>query len=109
MLRKKKRNFQKFDVLLEEKKAFGIMVSKCQSKEEAFSYPMTSLPKSIANPNGSLYGSDKAKFCNYLIGNFFSLDHRYEAHWIIDCGQALRQVNPCDTENISIIYWIGCC
>ena len=73
------------------------MVSKCQSKEEAFSYPMTSLPKSIANPNGSLYGSDKAKFCNYLIGDFFSLDHKYEAHWIIDCGQAIRQVDLRDT------------
>ena len=51
MQKKKKETFKKFDVLLEEKKAFGIMVSKCQSKEEAFSYPMTSLPKSIANPN----------------------------------------------------------
>lgn len=86
------------------------MVSKCQSKEEAFSYPMTSLPLSIANPNGSLYGSDKAKFRNYLISDFYSLEPEYEARWIIDCGQAIRQVNPRDTYGeFSAIYWIGCC
>ena len=34
---------------------------------EAFSYPITSLPISIASPDSSLYQSDKAGFRNHII------------------------------------------
>ena len=47
------------------------MVSKCTSKEEAFTFPMTTLPLSIAKPNGALCSGDKAKLRNELIGEFF--------------------------------------
>ena len=70
----KDENPKVLDILIEEKRAFGVMVSKCASKEEAFSFPMTSLPLSIANPNGSLYSSDKSKFRNVLIGDSFSTE-----------------------------------
>ena len=64
-------NSTKVDISIEEKKAFGMMVSKCESKEEEFSYPMT-LPLSIANTNGFLYSSEKAKFRNDLIDDCYS-------------------------------------
>ena len=48
--------------LKEERQAFGVIISKCKSLDEAFSFPITSLPLNVANPNGTLYQSDKAKF-----------------------------------------------
>ena len=83
---------KKLDILMEEKKAFGMMVSKCESKEEMFSYPMTSLPLSIANPDGSLYSLDKAKFRDNLIGDNYSTEPGMGAAWIFYCGHAIRQV-----------------
>ena len=38
-----KKTSKKFDVLKEEKKAFGIIILECKSLDEAFSYPITSL------------------------------------------------------------------
>ena len=73
------------------------MISKCESKEEAFSYPMTSLPLSIANPNGALYSGDEAKFRNELIGDFYTImESPSDSVWIIDGGHAIRQVKPRD-------------
>lgn len=96
-IEKKKKNSKKVDILIEEKQAFGVMISKCKSKEEAFSYPITSLPLSIANPNGTLYSADKAKFRNFLIGSSTHNKCNYDATWIIDLGYAIRQIKPKDT------------
>ena len=73
------------------------MIAKCKSKEEAFSYPITSLPLSIANPDGSLYSSNKAQFRNLLISQSVIDSTLLDAMWIIDAGYAIRQVNPKDT------------
>ena len=70
------------------------MVSKCESKEEGFSYPMTTLPMSIANTDGSLCSSDKARFRNELIDDLFTLHPNFDALWIIDAGYAMRQDKP---------------
>ena len=96
-IEKKKTRSKKVDILLEEKQAFGVMVSKCNSKEEAFSCPMTSLPLSIANPDGFLYSSDKAKFRNDLISDAQSEQALTDAIWIIDMGYAIRQIKPRET------------
>ena len=94
---KKVKRAKKVDILLEEKQAFGIIISKCKTKEEGFSYPMTSLPLSIANPNGSMYSADKSKFRNNLIGSFFTEKGNSNALWIIDAGYAIRQIKPQET------------
>lgn len=94
---KKVKRAKKVDILLEEKQAFGIIISKCKTKEEGFSYPMTSLPLSIANPNGSLYSANKAKFRNHLIGTFSTVEGNSNALWIIDAGYAIHQIKPRDT------------
>ena len=44
---------------------FGVTAAKPTDLHKAFSYPITSLPLSIASPDSSLYQSDKAGFRNY--------------------------------------------
>ena len=46
--------------------AFGVTAAKPTDLHEAFSYPTTSLPLSIASPNSSLYQSEKAGFRNIM-------------------------------------------
>ena len=86
---------KKIDVLIEEKKALGFAAS-CESKAEAFSYPLTHYPLNIANPNGTLYNGDKASFRNYLISNSIASAPPLHATWIIDAGYAIRQVKVRD-------------
>ena len=47
-------------VLTEDKQAFGTIVAKATSLHEEFTYPITSVPLSIATPCGSLYQSNKS-------------------------------------------------
>ena len=63
-IKKKKRKPRAVEVLKEDKQAFGILVGKAISNEEAFSHPLTSLPLSIATCEGNLYQGDKADFRN---------------------------------------------
>ena len=92
----KKKSSKKIDVIIEEKKALGFIVSMCESKEQAFSHPITYYPLNIANPNGSLYNSDKSSYRNYLIGNSIDVRGNVGATWIIDAGYAIRQVKVQD-------------
>ena len=47
--------------------AFGVIAAKPTDLHEAFSYPITSLPLSIASPASSLYQFDRAGFRNYVM------------------------------------------
>ena len=42
------------NVMKEEKQAFGLLVGKFSSAEEALAYPLTSIPLSLATPDGNL-------------------------------------------------------
>ena len=46
---------------------FGVIAAKPTDLHEAFSYPITSLPLSIASPDSNLHQSDKAGFRNYIM------------------------------------------
>ena len=71
-IKKKKKKPPAIEVLKEEKQAFGLLVGKAISNKEAFSYPLTSLPLSIATCEGKLYQGDKHDLRNVLINDSFS-------------------------------------
>ena len=54
-------------ILKEDRQAFGLIIAKAASLDEAFSYPITSVPLSVATPEGTLRQSDKASLRNFLI------------------------------------------
>ena len=53
----------------EDSQAFELIVGICLSLEEAFPFPVTTPPLSIATPDGNLRysGSGKVSFRNYII------------------------------------------
>ena len=53
--------------LQEDCQAFGLIVDKSLSLGEAFQFPITTVPLSIAFPDGKLRQSEKASFRNYII------------------------------------------
>ena len=55
------------DILNEDLQPFGLIVAKSVSMEEAFAYPITYVPLSIAEPDSKLRQSEKASFRNYLM------------------------------------------
>ena len=67
-------------------------MSKSLSLKEAFQYPITSIPLSIANPDGHLRQSDKAAFRNYLIeeAGAMSKEVPKKSSWFIDGMAAVR-------------------
>ena len=42
------------NVMKEQKQAFGLLIGKFSSAEEALSYPLTSIPLSLATPDANL-------------------------------------------------------
>ena len=90
----KKKPCKTVDILKEDKQVFGLIISKCASKEEGFSFPMTYYPLPIAKSEELLYSSDKAKFRNDVIGESYSNLPLSNAAWIVDAGYAIRQVKP---------------
>ena len=104
-----KKKCKKVDVLQEDKKAFGLIISKCQSKEEGFSFPMTYYPLSISKSEEILYSSDKSKFRNEIICQSFASEPMSHATWIIDAGYIIRQVTPKHTYHdyfVDLLNWM---
>ena len=66
-LKKTKTTPKVINVLKEDKQAFGILVGKSISLEEAHSYPLTSVPLALASPDGFLRQGSKATLRNHLI------------------------------------------
>ena len=66
---------------------------------EAFSYPITSLPLSVATPDGELRQSDKASLRNYLKdeANAVTKDLPKCAAWFIDGLAAVRSLKSKET------------
>ena len=90
----KKKHCKTVDILKEDKQVFGLIISKCASKAEGFSFPMTYYPLPIAKSEELLYSSDKAKFRNDVIGESHSNLPFSDAAWIVDAGYAIRQLKP---------------
>ena len=71
------------EVLKEDCQAFGLIVSKAFSFEEAFAHPITTFPLSAATPDGNLRQSEKASLRNYLI------DHQVKTSNLTSPGEAV--------------------
>ena len=63
---------------------------------EAFSYPITSMPVSIASLHSSLFQSNKAGFRIYImkLSNSVSCSFPHIAKWFIDGMAAMRSIKP---------------
>ena len=83
-------------VLKEDRQAVGILVAEATSLEEAFCFPITTLPLGLATPDGDLRQSDKASFRNHLIikSKAASSIIPLKARWIIDGMALFRTVKP---------------
>ena len=86
-------------VLKEDRQAFGILVAKATSLEEAFSFPITTLPLGLATPDRDLWQSDKASFRNHLINESKAASSiiPLKARYIIDGMALFRTVKPKET------------
>ncbi len=61
---KKKPPIKAVSVLKKDCQAFGLILAKAISLEDAFCFPITSVPLALATPDGSLRQSDKASLRN---------------------------------------------
>ena len=87
------------EVIKEDKQAYGLLVGKAVSKEEAFSHPLTSFPLSIATTEGDLYQGDKHDWRNYLIQLSSSVTTENPIHcaWFFDGMAGVRTLSACST------------
>ena len=86
-------------VLKEDCQAYGIIIAKSISKEEAFSHCVTSVPLSVATPEGELRQSDKASLRNFLNDEASAASKcvPQKAVWFVDGLAAIRSLKPKDT------------
>ena len=86
-------------VLKQDRQAFGSLLSKSVSLEEAFEYPVTSLPLSIANGDVELRQSGKSILRNYLIDESQSVVNvsPKNCRWTIDGMAAMRTLKAKET------------
>ena len=98
-IKKKKKKPRAIEVLKEDKQAFGLLVAKSISQEEAFNHPLTSLPLSIATCDGKLYQADKSEFRNLLIKDSLSTttEKPMNCAWLVDGMASIRTLNPVAT------------
>ena len=93
-LKKKAKPPKTVTVLKQDRQAFGTLLSKSVSLEEAFAFPATSVPLSIANPDSTLRQSSKHLLRNHLIEESHSvaLTSRNHCRWIVDGMAAMRSL-----------------
>ena len=98
-IKKKKKKQPATEVLKEEKQAFGVLVGKAISNKEAFSYPLTSLPLSIATCEGKLYQGDKHDLRNVLMNDSFSKTTIVPNNcaWLVDGMALIRKMKSAET------------
>lgn len=65
-IERKKKTPKAVEILKEDKQAFGLMVSQSVNMGEAFKYPITSVPLSVATKEYGLPQSDEVQFTNLL-------------------------------------------
>ena len=97
----KKRKSKEVSVLTEDKQVFGIIISNAASFEEAFKYPITSLPLRLP----LLCYIKQRKLRD---GDAMSTRYLQNAAWIVDGIYAIRLVKPNETYNhYFVIYLIA--
>ena len=105
----KKKAPKAVEVLKEDCQAFGTIVAKSLSLKEAFRYPITSIPLSVAFPDGVLRQSEKASFRNFLIekSNATSKIMPKKAAWLVDGMAAVQTFKPKSTYREWIEAFFG--
>ena len=95
-MKKKKKETNEVSLLKEDRQAFGLLISKVETLEEAFKYPLTTVPLSIADTSTSLRQGDKVAFRNYLIDNSNASVSNFLpcATWIYDGMAIIRSAKP---------------
>ena len=98
-IKKIKKSRKAEDVLKEDCQAFGTIIAKALTIEEAFHYPITSIPLSIATLEGDLRQSEKASFRNFLINNSNAATNSIpkRATWLIDGLAAIQSLKSKET------------
>ena len=98
-IQKPKKTPKAVSILKEDRQAFGILVGKAASIEEAFAYPITTIPLSLATPGGELRQGDKAALRNFMIkeSNSDVKTPPENARWIIDGMALFRSIKPKET------------
>ena len=105
---KEKRKPKALTVLKEDCQAFGLIISKSISITDAFSHCITSIPLSLATPEGELRQSNKASFRNFLINESKCTENIIpkNAAWYVDGLSAIRTLKPKETfeEWITLLF-----
>eukprot|EP00112_Aurelia_sp_Birch-Aquarium-sp1_P023401 Seg6964.2 transcript_id=Seg6964.2/GoldUCD/mRNA.D3Y31 product="hypothetical protein" protein_id=Seg6964.2/GoldUCD/D3Y31 len=83
-------------LLKEDRQAFGLIIAKSVSLQEAFEYPITTVPLAVATTDSTLRQSDKASLRNFLINecNSVSEEPPKNCSWFIDGLAAVRSFQP---------------
>ena len=90
-----KRIHQAEDILKEDCQAFGTIIAKALTLDEAFQYPITSFPLSVTTLDGDLHQSEKASLRHFFINNSNATTNckPQKASWFTDglaAGQSLK-------------------
>ena len=84
------------NILKEDRQAFGCLVGKSTSPQEAHSHPLTSVPLAMATPHRDLRQGFKACFRNFLIDESNSISESFPkgSNWFIDGMAVIKAVQP---------------
>lgn len=95
----------------EEKQAFGPLVGKATTPNEAHSHPLTTVPLALASPDRDLRQGSKASLCNYLMdgANAVTTTSPTGADWIIDGLAAVKSVAPRPTWGKYVDAYLSFC
>ena len=99
-LKKRVKPSKAVTVLKQDRQAFGTLLSKSVDLEEAFAYPVTSVPLSITNPDSTLRQSSKHLLRNHHIEESHSLPLTSPSHcrWTIDGMATMRSLKRIHIE-----------
>ena len=92
-----KKPLRKLSLVQEDCQAFGVLVGKAATLEEAFHHPLIfTVPLRIVETATDLRSSDKAGFCNFILKESAATKRQYlkNAKWIIDGTAAIRTIKP---------------
>lgn len=83
-------------LLKEDRQAFGLIIAKSISSQEAFQYPITTVPLAVATTDSTLRQSDKASLRNFLINECNSVSEvpPKNGSWFIDGLAAVCSLQP---------------
>ena len=86
-------------ILKGDVQGFGILAEQKIPLEEAFEYPLTTVPLSISEGAFNLRSGSNSNFRNYLVDTYgvSSQSHPSSAVWIYDASRVIRIVPPRST------------